>query len=222
MLQLIHAPIASLNQALPEVALTVERLTVAKRIWRGVAADGPRSCGFELERPLRHGETFWQSDRARYVIAQQPEAVVEISHRSSASSAAAGIGWAVGNLHLELKRGARRGCSRPTSRLCASCSAACMCRSRPRRPFFARAVSPVALPPMSSDPAINTKGKRVDPNALPAKAPWGQGAPPDAMAAWIVGLLQAGDSFYPTGSYAHSFGLEGLVQEGVVQGPARH
>jgi urease accessory protein len=36
-------------------------------------------------------------------------------------------------------------------------------------------------------------------------------------AAWVVGLLQAGDSFYPTGSYAHSFGLEGLVQEGVVR-----
>jgi urease accessory protein len=35
-------------------------------------------------------------------------------------------------------------------------------------------------------------------------------------AAWITGLLQAGDSFYPTGSYAHSFGLEGLVQAGVV------
>jgi urease accessory protein len=34
---------------------------------------------------------------------------------------------------------------------------------------------------------------------------------------WLVGLLQAGDSFYPTGSYAHSFGLEGLVQEGVVR-----
>lgn len=32
----------------------------------------------------------------------------------------------------------------------------------------------------------------------------------------MVGLLQAGDSFYPTGSYAHSFGLEGLVQEKVV------
>lgn len=32
----------------------------------------------------------------------------------------------------------------------------------------------------------------------------------------MCGLLQAGDSFYPTGSYAHSFGLEGLVQEGVV------
>ena len=36
-------------------------------------------------------------------------------------------------------------------------------------------------------------------------------------AAWLVGLLQAGDSFYPTGSYAHSFGLEGLVQQGVVR-----
>ena len=45
---------------------------------------------------------------------------------------------------------------------------------------------------MSSDPAIGTE------------------------AAWFCGLLQAGDSFYPTGSYAHSFGLEGLVQAGVV------
>lgn len=36
-------------------------------------------------------------------------------------------------------------------------------------------------------------------------------------AGWIVGLLQAGDSYYPTGGYAHSFGLEGLVQEGVVR-----
>lgn len=34
---------------------------------------------------------------------------------------------------------------------------------------------------------------------------------------WLCALLQAGDSFYPTGSYAHSFGLEGLVQEGVVR-----
>lgn len=30
-------------------------------------------------------------------------------------------------------------------------------------------------------------------------------------------MLQAGDSFYPTGSYAHSFGLEGLAQEGVIR-----
>lgn len=36
---------------------------------------------------------------------------------------------------------------------------------------------------------------------------------------WLTGLLQAGDSFYPTGSYAHSFGLEGLVEAGVVKNP---
>lgn len=35
--------------------------------------------------------------------------------------------------------------------------------------------------------------------------------------AWLVGLLQAGDSFYPTGGYAHSFGLEGLIELGVVR-----
>lgn len=35
-------------------------------------------------------------------------------------------------------------------------------------------------------------------------------------ARWLLGLLQAGDSYYPTGAYAHSFGLEGLVQAGVV------
>ena len=34
---------------------------------------------------------------------------------------------------------------------------------------------------------------------------------------WLCGLLQLGDTFYPTGSYAHSFGLEGLVEAGVVK-----
>jgi urease accessory protein len=36
-------------------------------------------------------------------------------------------------------------------------------------------------------------------------------------AGWILGLLQASDTFYPTGAYAHSFGLEGLVEQGVVR-----
>ncbi len=38
----------------------------------------------------------------------------------------------------------------------------------------------------------------------------------NSSAHWLVGLLQAGDSFYPTGGYAHSFGLEGLIELGVV------
>ena len=61
---------------------------------------------------------------------------------------------------------------------------------------------------MTSDPATSTKV---------GHSAGQQNASPNPAAAWLVGLLQAGDSFYPTGSYAHSFGLEGLVQEGVVR-----
>ena len=99
-MQLISGPVASPDPALPAVTLRVERITVAKRLWRGTAEDG-MEFGFELTLPLKHGDTFWQSAAARYVLEQQTEAVVEIS-LEVAPSAAAGIGWAVGNLHLEL------------------------------------------------------------------------------------------------------------------------
>lgn len=45
-------------------------------------------------------------------------------------------------------------------------------------------------------------------------------ATPTEAAGWVARLLQASDTLYPTGSYAHSFGLEGLVQEGVVKDAA--
>jgi urease accessory protein len=99
-MQLIHAPVATADARLPEILLAVERTTLAKRIWRGRAADGAE-FGFELERPLRHRDVFFQTIAARYVIDQQLEAVVEIALQI-APSAAAGIGWAVGNRHLEL------------------------------------------------------------------------------------------------------------------------
>ena len=71
---------------------------------------------------------------------------------------------------------------------------------------------------MNSERATGIEVERVVPNALVSEhASWGQAAPPFPSTAWLVGLLQAGDSFYPTGSYAHSFGLEGLVQEGVIR-----
>ena len=100
MLVLIEAAIAQPNLALPEVVLKAERLMLAKRLWRGMAEDGTE-FGFELVAPLKHGETFWQTATARYVVQQQPEAVLEISLEAVAPSAAAGIGWAIGNLHLE-------------------------------------------------------------------------------------------------------------------------
>jgi urease accessory protein len=50
--------------------------------------------------------------------------------------------------------------------------------------------------------------------------------------AWLAPLLQCNDSAYPVGAFAHSFGLEGMVQTGAVtdrvsllaflHGPVRH
>jgi urease accessory protein len=100
-MQLISGPVAAPNLSLVEVCLTVERLTLAKRIWRGTAEDGTE-FGFEMDKPLQPGDTFWQTDTARYVVQQIPEAVLAVS-LEMAPSAAAGIGWAVGNLHLELQ-----------------------------------------------------------------------------------------------------------------------
>jgi len=34
---------------------------------------------------------------------------------------------------------------------------------------------------------------------------------------WLLALLQTADSLYPTGAYAHSFGLEGMVDAGIVK-----
>lgn len=42
-------------------------------------------------------------------------------------------------------------------------------------------------------------------------------SPDPGIAGWVCRLLQANDSFFPTGSYAHSFGLEGLIQHEVVR-----
>lgn len=100
MLHLINAPIAETDTTLPGIALSADRMMLAKRRWRGVAEDGTE-FGFELEAPLKHEETFFVSASARYVVRQRPEAVVEVS-LELAPSAAAGIGWAIGNLHLEL------------------------------------------------------------------------------------------------------------------------
>jgi urease accessory protein len=100
MLQLIRAALADPNLALQEIALRTTRIQVAKRLWRGVAEDGVE-FGFELSTPLKDGEVFWQTATHRYVLRQEPEPLVEIS-LDVAPSAAAGIGWAIGNLHLEL------------------------------------------------------------------------------------------------------------------------
>ncbi len=100
MLQIIQHPVAQPDPTLSKVAVPVERLKLAKRRWRGSAADG-LEFGFELHAPLKDGAVVWQTSIARYLIRQLPEAVLEISLEIT-PAAAAGIGWAIGNLHLEL------------------------------------------------------------------------------------------------------------------------
>ena len=100
MLVLIKAAVAIPDPALLEIAVRTDRFTLAKRLWRGTADDGTE-FGFELDAPLKPGETIFRTESARYIVRQAEEPVLEIS-LDVAPSAAAGIGWAIGNLHLEL------------------------------------------------------------------------------------------------------------------------
>ncbi len=100
-MQFVSGPLAAADPSLPEIALRVARLTLAKRLWRGTAEDGTE-FGFELDAPLKPGDTFFHSATARYTVQQHPEPVVAVS-LDVAPSAAAGLGWAIGNLHLELQ-----------------------------------------------------------------------------------------------------------------------
>ena len=104
---LITAAVASPDAALATVVLRVERRTLAKRLWRGTAPDG-QEFGFELAAPLKPGDTFHQNAAARYVLEQEPEPVLEVDLEPLPASAAAAVGWAVGNLHLELSGEPRR------------------------------------------------------------------------------------------------------------------
>jgi urease accessory protein len=100
MLHLIHGPAEQPDPSLPLIAVKADRFTLAKRRWRGAADDG-MEFGFELTTPLKHGDVVYQTSLARYIVTQLEEPVIEIS-LDVTPSAAAGIGWAVGNLHLEL------------------------------------------------------------------------------------------------------------------------
>lgn len=99
-MQQVSAPLASSDLALPEVAVRVDRITLAKRLWRAAAEDGTE-FGIGVAAPLKHGDTLFQSATGRYVIRQTEEPVIEVSLEIT-PPAAAGIGWAIGNLHLEL------------------------------------------------------------------------------------------------------------------------
>ncbi|MEO7932591.1 MAG: urease accessory protein UreE [Chthoniobacterales bacterium] len=98
-MQLIRDHIHS-HGDLPVIPLPVDRLTLAKRRWRGKAADGTE-FGFDLEHHLHDGDTFHQEGIHIYRIQQTPEPVLSVVLDPD-STAAARLGWMIGNLHFQL------------------------------------------------------------------------------------------------------------------------
>lgn len=83
-----------------EIHLHVDRQTLSKRRWRGVAADG-LEFGFDLDQPLADGSAFFESEEQRYCIAQKAEPILEIKLHDSLQ--AARLGWVIGNLHFSIE-----------------------------------------------------------------------------------------------------------------------
>ncbi len=79
------------------IPIEVDRHTLAKKRWRGVAADG-HEFGFDLGHHLHNGDCVHIEEGKAYVIHQTPEAVFEIP--LSEPQRAAWTGWMVGNLHF--------------------------------------------------------------------------------------------------------------------------
>ena len=88
------------GDAVRRVILPADRVTLAKRRWRGVAADG-REFGFDLTAPLSHGDCFFIDATVQYLIEQEPESVLEIP--VATPEEAARIAWNIGNLHFGIQ-----------------------------------------------------------------------------------------------------------------------
>lgn len=101
-LELVRGPLERPTPGLPLIELSADRLTLAKRRWRGRAADG-REFGFDLEHPLQHGDLFFETSTHCYAIVQTAEPVLRVS--CSSPDQAARIAWQIGNLHFQLMLG---------------------------------------------------------------------------------------------------------------------
>jgi urease accessory protein len=102
-LDIIRAPLVEVPAALALIPLAIDRFTLAKRRWRGKAADG-REFGFDLERPLRHSDAFFATETNIYRIDQAPEPLLKIALGTAAHSAAAA--WQIGNMHFPVQTAA--------------------------------------------------------------------------------------------------------------------
>lgn len=100
-MELITSALQHLDSVAELILLKIDRLQLAKRRWRGVAEDGTE-FGFDLEHPLHNGDAFFVTESQVYVIEQQAEPVIDIA-LPHAPTAAARIGWLLGNLHFSME-----------------------------------------------------------------------------------------------------------------------
>ncbi len=98
---IIQRAIDGWNPGLARVRLHVDRLSLAKRRWRGSAEDGAE-FGFDLAAPLGHGAGFYENEQSVYTIEQRPEPVLEVEMIPRAAPVAR-LGWTIGNLHFPIQ-----------------------------------------------------------------------------------------------------------------------
>lgn len=96
-MQLITSHLREIPEGKPIISLKVDRRKLAKRRWRGKAADGTE-FGFDLDHPLEHGTPFHQNEENVYVIEQNVETVLKIPFQGEIQ--AARFGWMIGNMHF--------------------------------------------------------------------------------------------------------------------------
>jgi urease accessory protein len=98
-LLVVQAPVLTPQTDLAVVMIRADRHDIARRRWRAKAEDG-QEFGFDLAKPLRHGQTVYETTTQRYVLQQHAEATLVIA-LNLIPATAVGLGWAFGNLHLE-------------------------------------------------------------------------------------------------------------------------
>ncbi|MEJ6582124.1 MAG: hypothetical protein QNL33_20675 [Akkermansiaceae bacterium] len=82
------------------IPLTVARIDLWKRRWRGTASDGSE-VAVDLTSPAKHEEFLWNGDRC-FKINQLPETVIVIEMPEKAELSAK-IGWYFGNRHIPVE-----------------------------------------------------------------------------------------------------------------------
>ncbi len=97
-MHLITQALPAVPEGLTIVKVEVDRHKLARRRWRGTAADGS-DFGFDVNESLSHGDCIHATDTEVYVIEQSPEDCFLVPIK--AAKEAAWIGWMIGNLHFK-------------------------------------------------------------------------------------------------------------------------